>query len=85
MTQGPLSRREFEIEKTAFWAEIRRIREIIEGPPHPGLENRVNSYLTAAAAVKEEQERQHKANRWRLNVIIGLLSLLVGVLAIWHH
>lgn len=80
-----VSRREYESDKAALWKEIGRLGGILEGPPHPGMEKRVDNFLTAFHTLETERDKQHKANRWRLNAIIALLTALVGVLALFHH
>lgn len=82
---GSVTRGEYEGDKKSIWREVRRIAEIVEGPPHPGLETRVNSFLTRFETLEAEREKQHKANRWRLNAIIGILAMIAAYLAIFHH
>jgi hypothetical protein len=80
------TRRELQdFKEVSIWRELNRLKEIIEGPPHPGLETRVDRFLTRFETIEAERDKQHKANRWRLNVIISLLVLGVAILALKYH
>lgn len=81
----PLTRGEYVSDQNAIWKEITRLRGIIEGPPHPGLETQVLTFLTEFRTLETERDKQHKANRNRLNAILAILTLIAGYLAIWHH
>ena len=85
MSDEVVSRREYGSDQKAVWKEIARIRQILEGPPHPGLETRVVEFLTEFRTLEMERDKQHKANRYRLNAIIGILTALAGYLAFFHH
>jgi hypothetical protein len=81
-------RREIERIATEIWKELSRLGQIIEGPPHPGLEKNVNTFLTEFKAVEREREKQHKSNQLRLNLIIGILGIIGSYCMIYvtiHH
>lgn len=92
-----ITRREFESEKTTVWREIRRIREIVEGPPHPGLEKRVDAFMTTFAAVEKTRHEENQEQLQQLNqklavrsqwvavagIAIAFASLMVGILALY--
>lgn len=80
-----ISRGEYESDQKSIWQEIGRLKGILEGPPFPGLESQVMTFLTEFRTLETEREKQHKANKSRLNIIIGILSLLAAYLAVWHH
>jgi hypothetical protein len=76
-----VTRREHEASNVSVWREIRRIREIVEGPPHPGLEKRVDDFLVEFRTIEKERDKQHKGNMTRLNLIIAGLGVIVAGLA----
>jgi len=76
MAEMELSHREFDASKEEVWRELRRLSAIIEGPPHPGLELRVDRFLTRFETIEEQRDKQHQANKWRLDVIMALLAFL---------
>lgn len=78
----PVTRREHEAGNVAVWREIRRIKEIVEGPPHPGLEKRVDDFLVEFRTLEKERDKQHRGNIARLNLIIAGLGVIVAGLAI---
>jgi len=81
----PILRREFESCKDEIWRELNRVSEKLEGPPHPGLENRVDHFLVEFRTLEKERDKQHQANRWRLNVIIALIAAMAAWLIIFWH
>jgi hypothetical protein len=83
-----IPRRETERNEQQIWRELSRLGKIIEGPPHPGLEKSVSTFLAEFKAVEREREKQHKANQLRLNLIIGILGLIGSYCMIYvtfHH
>ncbi len=81
----PLTRREYEADKTAIWKEVKRVAEIVEGPPHPGLEKRVDTFLTQFETLEKQRDKQHKANTVRLNIIIGILLVVAAYWTLFKH
>lgn len=47
-----------------------------------GLISRVETFMTTHNALDEERRQQHKANKDRLNIIIGLLVAIAAYIAI---
>lgn len=83
-----VNRREYESDKESIWKEIGRLGGIIEGPPHPGLGRRVDSFMISFEALETEREKQHKANTRRLDLIIGIMTLValyVPIYLSFHH
>lgn len=85
MDEQQVSRREYEADQNSIWRELGRLGAIVEGPPHPGLETRVNAFLTEFRTLESERDKQHKANRNRLNTIIAILVAIAGYLALFKH
>ena len=83
--EDPVMRREYESNQLAIWKEIARLRGILEGPPHPGLEMQVTQFLTEFRTLEMERDRQHKSNRWRLDAIIALLGVVAAYLLVVHR
>lgn len=83
--EGQATRRELEDFKDSIWREVNRLKEIIEGPPHPGLETRVDRFLTRFETIEAERDKQHKANRWRLDAIIAILAATAAWLVIFYR
>jgi hypothetical protein len=86
--ENALTRNEYESDQRSLWVEIHRIGDIVEGPPHPGLEKRVDTFLTKFETLEAQRDKQHKANTARLNVIIGILLVAAAYFTIWlsiHH
>lgn len=70
---------------------IRRLELTVNGPPHPGLEKRVDAFITAFTAVEKERERvqgeRHTENQGKLNLILVIatvLGVLLSALLIMH-
>jgi hypothetical protein len=82
---GPLTRREYRAEHTAIWRELGRLKEILEGPPHPGLEKRMDDYLAESKAIEKQNDKRHASNRWRLDAIIALFAGLAAWLIFFKH
>lgn len=59
---------------------VRDLHRDIYGNGTPGLKSKAESFMDKAAGVREEQERQHKQNSLKLNLIIALCA--VGTLVI---
>jgi hypothetical protein len=83
--EATIGRKEYESDQKALWVEIHRIGEIIEGPPHPGLEKRMDTFLTKFETLDEERKSQHRANRRRLDMIISILLLVGTYLMFFKH
>jgi hypothetical protein len=83
--EATIGRKEYESDQKALWVEIHRLGEIIEGPPHPGLEKRMDTFLTRFETLEEERKSQHRANKYRLNAIISILSLVATYLMFFKH
>lgn len=83
--ENSVGRAEYEADKKALWVEIHRIGEIVEGPPHPGLEKRVDTFMIEFKTLELERDKQHKANKYRLDVIISILGILGTYLAFFKH
>lgn len=80
-----VTRQEFQSKLDEAWREIKRLREIIEGPPHPGLETKVSEFLTEYRTLNDVAAKQHKANTTRLNIIIAGLAAIAAWVMIFHH
>ena len=83
--EGLLTRREYEAKHGEMWREINRLKEILEGPPHPGLESKVSSHLIESQTEEKQRDKQHAANRWRLDFIIAALAALAAWLVFFKH
>jgi hypothetical protein len=83
--EDPITRKEYESDQKALWVEVKRIGEIIEGPPHPGLEKRMDTFLTRFETLEGERKSQYQANRRRLDVILTILTLIGSYLAFFKH
>lgn len=80
-----ITREEIDEKFKAVWIEIRRLGNILEGPPHPGLEKSVNDFLVMFQTLETERSKQHKQNRDRLNLILLALTGLAGYLVFFRH
>ena len=59
---------------------VARMHSDVYGNGRKGLLDEFSEFVTDFKARKEETEKQHKENRARLNVIIGILGLIVTYL-----
>ena len=66
-------------------AVVRGLHRDFYGNGQPGLKKAAEDFMQNAIGAREEQERQHKQNRWRLDLIIGILTVAALWLAIFHH
>lgn len=73
-----------EERRTQAEVHLARIYKDLYGNGEPGLVKQVTKFMTRQDTIEEEQKKRHSQNRWRLNAIIALLTVLVGVLA-WLH
>lgn len=80
-----ISKAEYKSDQRSVWKEIGRIGAILEGPPHPGMETRMNDFLVEFRTLETEREKQHHANKVRLDIIIAILTLVATYLGIFHH
>jgi hypothetical protein len=89
MPEDYVPRRELEQVIAELWKHITRLGQIIEGPPHPGLEKNVSNFLIEFRTVEKQRMQQHLANQKRLNLIIAMLGVMGGYLTIYftiyHH
>lgn len=85
MMEDSIGRREFQSVRDEIWREIQRIREKLEGPPHPGLERLVNDFLIEFRTLERERAKQHKSSLIRLNIIIAGLAAVASCLMFFHH
>ena len=54
----------------------------IHGNGQPGLKRRAETFMDGREALELEQEKRHKANTARLNIIIALLIAIAAYIAI---
>lgn len=87
--EDPIIRREYEADQEALWAEVIRIKQIIEGPPHPGLDRRVATFIDSYEAVEVERDRvqtqrheENKATAERMELRLQLWGFVISVLAL---
>lgn len=64
---GPVTRAEAEAKHVEIWRELDRIKGIIEGPPHPGLERRAILFFDNYETIEKERDRvqasRHSENK----------------------
>lgn len=80
-----ITRGEYNSDQNALWKEIGRLRAILEGPPHPGLETRVLEALTESRTIEKETAKRHASNSRRLDTILAILTALAGYLVFFRH
>ncbi len=59
-----------------------RVDADLYGGAREGFMDEVNGYIDQARGEEKQRERQHKENRDRLNLIIGLLVMIAAYLAV---
>lgn len=82
MPNGAVGREEFTLTIKGLGDRICAVEQVIDGPPHPGLEKRVDKFMTKIETLEEERVAQHKANTTRLNIIISILLAIAAYIAI---
>jgi hypothetical protein len=59
--------------------DVRRIKETLYGPPYPGLEARVNNFITTFEAVEKTRHEENQKQLADLNEKMGQRSLWMQV------
>jgi hypothetical protein len=74
-----LTEREYKQDKDAIWRELTRIAAILEGPPFPGLEDYVNTFITEFKAVEKERHTENQQKLADISRKMGQRSFWVAV------
>ena len=74
-----LTEREYKQDKDAIWRELTRIAAILEGPPFPGLEDYVNTFITEFKAVEKERHTENQQKLADISRKMGNRSFWVAV------
>ena len=74
-----LTEREYQQDKDAIWRELTRIAAILEGPPFPGLEDYVNTFITEFKAVEKERHTENQQKLADISRKMGNRSFWVAV------
>ena len=74
-----LTEREYKQDKDAIWRELTRIAAILEGPPFPGLEDYVNTFITEFKAVEKERHTENQQKLADISRKMGQRSFWVAI------
>ena len=59
---------------------VRDLHRDFYGNGDPGIKRKAEQFMSEAKGARDEQERQHKSNSMKLNIIIAICALLTVVL-----
>lgn len=74
-----LTKGEYERDQKAIWEVLERVTAILDGPPFPGLRERVHTFITTFEAVEEERHRENQGKLADISRRMGQRSFWVGV------
>jgi hypothetical protein len=74
-----LTKGEYERDQKAIWEVLERVTAILDGPPFPGLRERVHTFITTFEAVEEERHRENQGKLADISRKMGQRSFWIGV------
>jgi hypothetical protein len=74
-----LTKGEYERDQKAIWEVLERVTAILDGPPFPGLRERVHTFITTFEAVEEERHRENQGKLADISRKMGQRSFWTGV------
>ena len=74
-----LTASEYKKDVDSIWRELSRIAAILEGPPFPGLEDYVNTFITEFKAVEKERHTENQQKLADISRRMGQRSFWTGV------
>jgi hypothetical protein len=74
-----LTKGEYERDQEAIWEVLERVTAILDGPPFPGLRERVHTFITTFEAVEEERHRENQGKLADISRKMGNRSFWVAV------
>lgn len=75
MPDQPMTRRECEQKMLDAKNHFTRIQQKIEGPPHPGMEEQLDTLLTEIRTERKIHQDEHESNTMRLNWILAICAI----------
>jgi hypothetical protein len=78
-TQFSLSEREYQNDKSSIWRELSRIGAIVEGPPHPGLDKRVSTFIDKFEAIETQRHEENQEKLQQISNKLGSRSLITNI------
>jgi hypothetical protein len=74
-----LTASEYKKDVDSIWRELNRIAAILEGPPFPGLEDYVNTFITEFKAVEKERHTENQQKLADISRKMGQRSFWIGI------
>jgi hypothetical protein len=74
-----LTKGEYERDQKAIWEVLERVTAILDGPPFPGLRERVHTFITTFEAVEEERHRENQGKLADISRKMGQRSFWIGI------